>query len=84
MVQNEYKPFLIALGQNIERIREKQGLTKVQLAFEINTGESYIRRLEKGEINLTIVTIMKISSALNITITELLNFEYIKLENDKL
>jgi transcriptional regulator with XRE-family HTH domain len=75
VVQDENKPFLIAFGRNIQRIRETQGLTKVQLAFEINTGESYIRRLEKGEVNMTISTLLKLSTALNVPTRELFTFE---------
>lgn len=75
VVQEEHKKFMLEFGHRISSIRQKQGLTKVQLAFEINTGEKYIRRLEKGEINLTLITALKLSTALNIPIHELMNLD---------
>lgn len=71
MIQEEHSEFLIAFGKRVEELRIKQGLTKVQLAFEMNTGEKYIRRLEKGEINITLANILKLSNALNVSIQEL-------------
>lgn len=71
--QKEHSEFLIALGKRVEEIRKHQGLTKIQLAFEMNTGEKYIRRLEKGEVNITIKNLLKLSNALHIPLPELLS-----------
>lgn len=73
MNQKEHSEFLIALGKRVEEIRQHQGLTKTQLAFEMNTGEKYIRRLEKGEVNITIKNLLKLSNALHIPLPELLS-----------
>lgn len=69
----EHSEFLIAFGKRIEEIRKNQGLTKIQLAFEMNTGEKYIRRIEKGEVNITIKNLLKLSNALHIPLPELLS-----------
>ena len=71
VIHNEHNEYLIAFGKRVEELRTKQGLTKVQLAFEMSTGEKYIRRLEKGEINITLANILKLSNALNVPIQEL-------------
>lgn len=70
MIEQE-KIFLIKLGQKITEFRRIQNLSKVQLAFEINTSESNIRRIEKGQVNVGIVTLLKIADALDITISDL-------------
>jgi transcriptional regulator with XRE-family HTH domain len=66
--------FLKKLGQRISELRTSQHLTKIQLAYEINTSESNIRRIEKGQINVGVVTLNKISESLNIHIKELVDF----------
>lgn len=66
--------FLRLLGQRISAIRREQQLTKVQLAFEIGTSESSIRRIEKGQINIGINKLRKIAKALDTSISQLLEF----------
>ncbi len=72
-VDSEEKIFLEKLGQRITKIREEQNLSKVQLAFEINTGEAAIRRIEKGQVNPGILMLKKISIALNVELGELID-----------
>lgn len=74
MVKSEDKIFLQVLGKRITELRTNQGLSKVQLAFEINTSESNIRRIEKGQINVGILTLKKLAASLNVTLVELIGF----------
>ncbi|WP_310559030.1 helix-turn-helix transcriptional regulator [Flavobacterium sp.] len=69
MVKEEHQQFLNKLGKRIGVIRASQKLTKVQLAFELNTGEKYIRELEKGNINPTTTTLLKLAEAPDFEIT---------------
>lgn len=73
-VNADEKIFLEELGKNITRFRKAQKLTKVQLAFEINTGESAIRRIELGQVNSGAIILNKIALALNVKISDLLEF----------
>lgn len=74
VVKSEDKIFLQVLGKRITELRTNQGLSKVQLAFEINTSESNIRRIEKGQINVGILTLKKLAASLNVTLVELIGF----------
>lgn len=74
VINEENKLFLENLGSRIKKIRETQNLSKVQLAFEINTGEKCIRELEKGKVNPTTLTLLKLSEALNVSIQDLFEF----------
>ena len=60
------------IGHNIRRIRTSQNISRAQLAFEISTSPKQLSRIETGEVNSGILTYIKISRALNVTITELL------------
>ncbi len=67
------KIFLEKLGRKITELRQEQNLSKVQLAFEINTGEAAIRRIELGQVNSGIVILRKIALALNVSLCDLLD-----------
>lgn len=66
MDQELLKDELIYFGIRVKALREQQGLTKTQLAFEMGTGEKYIRELEKGNINITFKNLVKLASCLNV------------------
>lgn len=53
------------IGTFIARVREIRGVTQQELAKGIGTSQSAIARIEKGEQNLSIDMVSKISTALN-------------------
>lgn len=59
------------IGSNVIRLRELQNISRAQLAFEINTTEKQLSRIEYGEINSGIMSYIKIAKALNVPIMEL-------------
>ena len=61
----------IAFNIKVERMR--LGLTQFQLAEMINVHEKYIGLIESGKQNITIKTLIKLSKALNVDITKLVN-----------
>ena len=68
--------FLKAFGKHVYRLRKTQKISRVQLAFEIDSHEKQLRLIEKGEINTGILTIYKIATALNLPMEELLRFNF--------
>jgi UDP-N-acetylglucosamine 1-carboxyvinyltransferase len=58
------------LGSRIAKIRDDQRMTQSELAKRIDTTQSVIARIEKGEQNLSAETLAKISDALNHPIIE--------------
>lgn len=62
------------VGQNIRKIRKEKGLTQKQLANILAVSEPMISQYEAKK-TLKIETIKKISDALGVTMSELLNFE---------
>ena len=64
---------LIALGLAIKELRLNLELSQEALAFEAGVDRSYIGGIERGEHNLALVNLMKISQTLGITSSELLN-----------
>jgi transcriptional regulator with XRE-family HTH domain len=67
----EEKPFETAfkmIGNNIRSIRESKGLSMEAVANEANIEYRQLGRIERGEGNTTIATLLKISWALKVDI----------------
>jgi len=59
------------IGTFVASLRERQGLTQADLAKAIGTSQSAVARMEKGEQNLTLEMVDKISGALNTSLVTL-------------
>ncbi|MBM7572389.1 transcriptional regulator with XRE-family HTH domain [Aquibacillus albus] len=55
-------------------LRKKQGLSQEELAHLSNTHPTYIGQLERGEKNVTVDTLDKVTKALNVSLEELFRF----------
>ena len=62
-----------ALGERIQRIRDKKGITQHELATRVQTTQSAIARIERGEQNMSTEMIARVSSALNTPVITLGN-----------
>lgn len=62
---------LIKLGKKVREERHKQGLSQEDLAEKAGLHRTYIRMIERGEKNITLVNIQKISKALDLKIYQL-------------
>lgn len=58
-------PYLEILGQRIRAARGELGMSQERLAHESGLDRSYVGRVERGENNLTFVTLVRIARALN-------------------
>ena len=56
--------------EELRRIRKERGLTLNQLAEQIGTDHQSISRLERGKSRLTLEWLMKITKALNMSVSE--------------
>lgn len=63
--------FLKLVGANVKNYRTKKGLTQKNLAWDCNTDESSIRRIENGQVNTTISSLKRIADILE---TPIINF----------
>jgi len=62
---NENK-FLTELGARIRRIRSEKKMTQIELATRCEFEKASMSRLESGKTNPTILTLKKISEALEV------------------
>lgn len=68
---------LVDLGIAIRKTRLEQGLSQEALAVDAGLDRSYMGGIERGEHNLTIINLVKISKALDMTPSQLLDLSVI-------
>ena len=72
MENEEQDKALVKLGLTIRKIREEStNFSQDKLGLEVNISENQIRRIEKGQTNPTIRTLLKIAKALKVEIKDL-------------
>ena len=69
------------LGNRIRKLREERNISQQNLAEMCNIEKSNMARIEAGRTNPTLLTMHKISTALQIPLTVLVDFES-KLSDD--
>ena len=65
--------YLLLIGKNISRIRKSKGLTIKELGYLCDIEKSNLIPIEKGRINVTIMTLVKICRALNIDLKDIID-----------
>ena len=64
---------LVSIGKTVRTLRLELGLSQEAFADEVGIDRSYIGGIERGEHNLALMNLVKISKALNISISKLLS-----------
>jgi transcriptional regulator with XRE-family HTH domain len=65
----------LALSSNIKRIRKEQGVSQEKLALKADIDRSYMSELERCLANPSIDALMRISNALDVSPSELLQIK---------
>ena len=72
-LEKEEFDFKKRLGGKIKNYRLKAGLSQHKLGLQSNISRTQISRLENGEISTTVITLLRISKALNLDKAQLLD-----------
>jgi transcriptional regulator with XRE-family HTH domain len=64
----------VDFGNHLRSIRKIQGLSQENLAEKVGLHRTYIGMIERGEKNITLLNLIKLSNALEISINELMEF----------
>lgn len=60
----------IELGQRIQELRKKTGISQEKFALNIGMDRSYFASVEAGKRNIAIINIKKIADGLGISLSE--------------
>jgi transcriptional regulator with XRE-family HTH domain len=63
---NDYDTYLKKVGSNLRKIRKEKGFTMENLANEAEIEYRQLGRIERGEINTSIISLLRICHTLNI------------------
>jgi transcriptional regulator with XRE-family HTH domain len=70
--RNRQDPSLVALGNAIKNARQSKGISQEKLALLAEVDRSYVGRVERGDNNVAILTLLKIATALEVTLEMLM------------
>ena len=70
------KTFLKALGQRIDALRKEKGLSFLELSYMSEIEKSNLVKLTSQGTNVTALSLLKISKALQIPLSVILDFDY--------
>ncbi len=62
---------LVTLGNRVSELRRQRGLTKEGFAEALDVSFSWIKRVERGEENLTVLTLAGFAKVLGVKLAEL-------------
>ena len=71
-MQQQGKKYLQLIGNNIRKKRDELGISQQALADNADVAKSTVQRIERGEMNPSILTLKNISLALEINLEDLL------------
>lgn len=74
MLNNE--AFLRKLGKRIDTLRKQQGMSFQELAYKSDIEKSNLVKLTSQGSNITALTLLKISKALNVPVSSIFDFDY--------
>jgi len=75
MSKSQYDKALKKFGQHLRELRERKNLSLRDLSYACDIDNSKISKIEKGAINITFTTMMQLAEALEVSLSELLEFE---------
>lgn len=75
MYSKDEKIYLEKLGSQIRKLRISFGMSQEKLSFESDLDRTYIGSVERGERNIAVINLKKISKALHVSVSELFNFD---------
>lgn len=68
-------PFLQKFGEHFKKIREGKNISQRELSSRCSIDHSNISKIERGETNITLLTLHELAEALEVKLKKLLDFE---------
>ena len=72
LTQQRQHPALIALGEAIRYARKQHGISQEKLALMAGVDRSYVGRVERGDNNVAVLTLLKLAQALDVSLKNLM------------
>ncbi len=63
-------PLLAQLGAYLRSVRESRGWSQEEMAFKTGVHRTYVGSVERGEYNVTLLTLRKFTDTLGVSLIE--------------
>lgn len=73
---------LLVFGTNIKKARERKSLTKKELASQASYDRGSLSKLEKGEMNIELLTAVKLAKTLDVSFPALFSRNFMEIVPD--
>lgn len=73
-MKEHHKEALIRFGQRLAKLRKERGLSQEGLALKSGISRSYLGGVERGQRNISLVTIQRLAKTLEITLSHLMDY----------
>lgn len=70
-MQKTKESVLIQIGENVRSARESQGFSQEALAEKAELDRTYVGGVERGERNITVLSLLKLANALSLKLADL-------------
>jgi XRE family transcriptional regulator, aerobic/anaerobic benzoate catabolism transcriptional regulator len=70
-VAEDKNPFLVALGERVRALRSRRGMTRKAVSIAADVSERHLANLEYGVGNASILVLLQVAQALQVSLTEL-------------
>ena len=74
MISEQQQEILIKFGRHLEYLRKQKNLSYRKIAQNCDIDYSDISKIEKGEKNITLLTILELAQGLEVEAAELMRF----------
>lgn len=74
MTNQEFISLKKKFGTNLRKIRDKKGMSLLDLSYNCSLDHSKISKIELGKVNPTLKTIIELAKGLDVSPPELLEF----------
>lgn len=64
------RKFLKKLGENIRKYRIQKDISQEELAYQADLDRTYISGIERGDRNISVITLKKISNVIGIEVLD--------------
>jgi transcriptional regulator with XRE-family HTH domain len=71
----------LQIAENIKKFRELKNITRDQMAADLEMSLSGYGKLERGDVDITINKLYKISAILNVSVSQMMNFDVSNIFN---
>ncbi len=76
MINNRDKDALLKFGVHLRSIRMAKGISQQQLELTAGISKNQVGNIERGEVNITLISLLAIAKALEISPKDLFDSSY--------